>query len=102
GRPDPNRSNRRASRPHARELRRRKPRSSLPALPQPLRRADASRRHASPRAVARRDRRPVHLTVSTKIESIKLAKLKGYDKNARTHSAAQVAQLAAAITEFGF
>jgi ParB family transcriptional regulator, chromosome partitioning protein len=42
------------------------------------------------------------LTVSGKIEQLPIAKLKGYDKNARTHSPAQVEQLANAIREFGF
>ncbi|MFH0880822.1 MAG: ParB/Srx family N-terminal domain-containing protein [Lentisphaerota bacterium] len=37
-----------------------------------------------------------------KITLIPIAKLKPYEKNARTHSEAQIAQVAASIEEFGF
>lgn len=37
-----------------------------------------------------------------KLEYIKLAELTGYETNSRTHSAEQIAQIAASITEFGF
>lgn len=36
------------------------------------------------------------------IETIPIGKLKAYDRNARTHSPDQVAQIAASIAEFGF
>ena len=37
-----------------------------------------------------------------KIEYLKLDKLSGYETNSRTHSAEQINQIAASITEFGF
>jgi ParB-like chromosome segregation protein Spo0J len=37
-----------------------------------------------------------------KIEYLKLDKLSGYETNSRTHSADQINQIAASITEFGF
>ena len=37
-----------------------------------------------------------------KIEYLKLAELSGYETNSRTHSADQISQIAASITEFGF
>lgn len=36
------------------------------------------------------------------IEQIKLSELRGYERNARTHSEDQLAELAKSITEFGF
>lgn len=40
--------------------------------------------------------------MASRIEMWHLGQLKPYDKNARTHSEAQVAQIAASIVEFGF
>jgi len=40
--------------------------------------------------------------LSTKIENVAIEKLVPYARNARTHSDAQVDQIAASITEFGF
>lgn len=42
------------------------------------------------------------VTMAKRIELWPLARLKPYDRNARTHSAEQVAQIAASIVEFGF
>ena len=42
------------------------------------------------------------ITMAKRIELWPLDRLKPYDRNARTHSAEQVAQIAASIVEFGF
>ena len=42
------------------------------------------------------------VTMAKRIELWPLARLKPYDRNARIHSAEQVAQIAASIVEFGF
>lgn len=45
---------------------------------------------------------PLRVTMANRIEMWPIDRLKPYERNARTHSAEQVAQLAASIVEFGF